>query len=538
MSGFYVYCRNWAGFTDKFPFYEELNSLPDELLEERLHAKAVAWLRENRVKVRASVRVRRERKRLAKLMIAGLPPLTSGYHRRPHGDERFRTIRREKSALFHRVGLLAGWYNGDQLVSVPPLTSVLYLGWVSDAELARQLAASMVGCKKVPDCEAIRLRFGVRSADELGAGRAARIELEIEDLPKHANALAKLHWSVVSEFRRLVSKLEAVRSRNKQDDPQGASPATSRTANGRDGSADHATSSMHSSETRWLDKVVACVHEDARNPQKAGRYGAMIREWVDVVVRDPRPRAMPLREYYRKQLPHWTEEQIEAHIRMRNFADEAGAKRRGEESEVILHDPISITTHAGTPISKMYATLAAIHDASDHCAFPLDPWASKNWPRIDECSPEDFHELNLGVKYEILKGCVADLTEADEPGLRRMLDEVAADLEWHLGGDVSNAASVAEPTQLPPARPSVDFRSVYYYGANYSFTKMQAVIFRLLWEAFQNGTPDIGAETLLEAVDAKTSRLVDIFRDHPAWGTLIVDGKTKGSKRLADAPKS
>ncbi len=87
-----------------------------------------------------------------------------------------------------------------------------------------------------------------------------------------------------------------------------------------------------------------------------------------------------------------------------------------------------------------------------------------------------------------------------------------------------------------PSRHSADFRSVLWHGTNFSFTKMQAGIVKVLWEARDGGTPDVGAETLLEAVDAKASRLVDVFRDNSAWGTFIVDGSTKGAKRIADPP--
>jgi hypothetical protein len=98
--------------------------------------------------------------------------------------------------------------------------------------------------------------------------------------------------------------------------------------------------------------------------------------------------------------------------------------------------------------------------------------------------------------------------------------------------------ATATDANKPPARPSPDFRSVHWYGTVYAFTATQAAIVTLLWKAWENGTPDVGADTLLETVDAETSRLVDIFRDHPAWGTMIVDGQTKGSKRLAGPPKS
>jgi len=102
----------------------------------------------------------------------------------------------------------------------------------------------------------------------------------------------------------------------------------------------------------------------------------------------------------------------------------------------------------------------------------------------------------------------------------------------------NRASESKQRATLPPARHSIDFRCVHWHGLNCGFTDMQAPIVEVLWREYENGTPDVGNETLLETVDAKSSRLVDIFRDHPAWGTMIVDGATKGTKRIADPPVS
>lgn len=85
---------------------------------------------------------------------------------------------------------------------------------------------------------------------------------------------------------------------------------------------------------------------------------------------------------------------------------------------------------------------------------------------------------------------------------------------------------------------SPDFRSVRWGGRAYSFTPTQAAVIDVLWRAWESGSPDVGGETLLEVADCADSRLVDIFRRCPAWGVLIVDGATKGAKRLADPPNS
>ena len=112
------------------------------------------------------------------------------------------------------------------------------------------------------------------------------------------------------------------------------------------------------------------------------------------------------------------------------------------------------------------------------------------------------------------------------------------------GGAVTAAVSAvrallrpAGPQEAPPAcRHSDDFRSVVWHGIQYSFTNIQARVVAVLYANWENGTPDVGMEFLLESANCRTSRLADVFRNNPAWGTMIVDGATKGSKRLSDPP--
>jgi hypothetical protein len=92
----------------------------------------------------------------------------------------------------------------------------------------------------------------------------------------------------------------------------------------------------------------------------------------------------------------------------------------------------------------------------------------------------------------------------------------------------------ANPTESDVAH-SIDFRSMRWSGTVYSFTANQAPVVRLLYEHWQGGTPDVGDETLLFSVDpeAPPARLSTLFRNHPAWGTMIVAGGSKGTHRLS-----
>jgi len=83
------------------------------------------------------------------------------------------------------------------------------------------------------------------------------------------------------------------------------------------------------------------------------------------------------------------------------------------------------------------------------------------------------------------------------------------------------------------AKHSADFRSVIWFGKDYSFTPTQAACVSILWKAWVNGTPDVGEETLLEKSGSESNRLVDIFKHNDAWKVMIVPGSSKGTKRLS-----
>ena len=97
------------------------------------------------------------------------------------------------------------------------------------------------------------------------------------------------------------------------------------------------------------------------------------------------------------------------------------------------------------------------------------------------------------------------------------------------------AASLVEwwDEQMHGCRHSKDFRSVKWCGQSYLFTKSQALCVKVMWEASQQGTPEMEGLTILTDADAAGTRLIDVFRKHPAWGTMIVKGGTKGAYRLA-----
>lgn len=85
------------------------------------------------------------------------------------------------------------------------------------------------------------------------------------------------------------------------------------------------------------------------------------------------------------------------------------------------------------------------------------------------------------------------------------------------------------------ARHSPDFRSVQWFGTSYTFTPGQAAVVKILWEAWENGTPEVGGDYLVENAGLQSSRLSDLFRGHPAWDKMLVQGGERGVYRLAEA---
>ena len=67
----------------------------------------------------------------------------------------------------------------------------------------------------------------------------------------------------------------------------------------------------------------------------------------------------------------------------------------------------------------------------------------------------------------------------------------------------------------------------------------QAAAVKILWAAFDNGTPDVSDATLIEAADSLTNLLREVFKEkgsmHQAWNVMIVPGGTKGTHRLKEA---
>lgn len=94
-------------------------------------------------------------------------------------------------------------------------------------------------------------------------------------------------------------------------------------------------------------------------------------------------------------------------------------------------------------------------------------------------------------------------------------------------------ASRLPPESLSPRRHTPDFRKVWWDGEEHVLTPTQAAIVTKLWELWEQGTPEVGQQYLLESVNSDTTRLRELFRNSSAWGNLIVP-LGKGMVRLGE----
>ncbi|HEX5272039.1 MAG TPA: hypothetical protein VFW33_16195 [Gemmataceae bacterium] len=103
--------------------------------------------------------------------------------------------------------------------------------------------------------------------------------------------------------------------------------------------------------------------------------------------------------------------------------------------------------------------------------------------------------------------------------------------------------SISAPVAKSPfvARHSADFRSVVWNGIRYGpFTPTQAAVIAILWEAFENDTPDVGSGYVMERAgsDRSDQRVASVFgvtAEGQRFWSEVVTSKARGSYRLRQA---
>ena len=101
----------------------------------------------------------------------------------------------------------------------------------------------------------------------------------------------------------------------------------------------------------------------------------------------------------------------------------------------------------------------------------------------------------------------------------------------------SRAPAPPEWASGPVPKHLSDYQRVYWPGVGIvTFTPPQAKAVRLLWEAMEEGTHEVGQTALLAAAGSAAVKVSDLFKSCEKWRRLIVRGD--GPRyRLAELPR-
>jgi hypothetical protein len=100
------------------------------------------------------------------------------------------------------------------------------------------------------------------------------------------------------------------------------------------------------------------------------------------------------------------------------------------------------------------------------------------------------------------------------------------------GTATDSAVEAVDKEKLCPH--SDDFRTVNWFGSEYGFTSYQAACVKVWYQHWRAPARDVSDETVLEAAECVSKRVSDLFKRHPAWNDMIVQGATRGTHRLRE----
>jgi hypothetical protein len=128
-----------------------------------------------------------------------------------------------------------------------------------------------------------------------------------------------------------------------------------------------------------------------------------------------------------------------------------------------------------------------------------------------------------------------NLTNADyfNRDCEALVDKFLAETDMHRHRRAVKEAAESQ------CRHSDDFASVIWYGKKYTFTKMQAAAIKVLWENWENKTPEVSEKTIGENAGSVSNnyRIATTFYKHPALNTMIHACNKRGIFKL-DKPRS
>jgi len=113
---------------------------------------------------------------------------------------------------------------------------------------------------------------------------------------------------------------------------------------------------------------------------------------------------------------------------------------------------------------------------------------------------------------------------------------VAARAQYLIGTEplprAGQSFRAGDPVTRDPYHSS-DFQLIIWNGQRYTLSPKQRLVVKRLWEAWERGRPEVEQSALVRAADSEATRLLDLFRNSDAWGTLIVRVGTSTLYRLA-----
>ena len=143
----------------------------------------------------------------------------------------------------------------------------------------------------------------------------------------------------------------------------------------------------------------------------------------------------------------------------------------------------------------------------------------------------------------LLVSGIGELSEADRfavgcEAIATIIDQGSALRSQDGATDTEKADRNRGSFAHSPGFHSVKWRSCDGEVFTFSFTQMQATAVRCLFQAVENGTPELTQMDVLSACESsqegKRARLNEVFEKgkHPAWRRLIIPGSRRGTYRL------
>ncbi len=189
-------------------------------------------------------------------------------------------------------------------------------------------------------------------------------------------------------------------------------------------------------------------------------------------------------------------------------------------------------------LDALSARVRSQHEVKYTLLIALDLWEATRSFSI----PQNCPDIRTIRKYQNVVDLPEDAIGHVEGVLEAILSWAEAEGEAQAEEGQTGAGGLAKHNK--DVAHSVDFRSLKWFGETYYFSASQAPAVEMLYKHWKQGTPDVGSEALLLAIDhaSPPKRLSDVFRSspdqsRPAWGEIIVPGETRASYRLSPPEK-